>query len=50
LIPEYPFAPVEAFIIDFALLSEGGRTGALLLINEKEDAGGKAFLLFQTEM
>jgi hypothetical protein len=49
LISDYPFEPVEAFIIDFALLSEGGRVGALLLINEKEDATGKAFLLFQTE-
>lgn len=49
LIHEYPFAPVEAFIIDFALLPEDGRAGALLLLNEKEDAGGQAFLLFQVE-
>lgn len=44
---DFPCDPVEAFIVDFALVSTDNQTGALLLLNEKEDASGKAFLLYQ---
>lgn len=44
---DFPCDPVEAFIVDFALVSADNQTGALLLLNEKEDASGKAFLLYQ---
>jgi len=49
LLATYPFNSVEAFIIDFSLLPKGGQNGALLLLNEKEDGSGRAFLLYQME-
>lgn len=47
LILEYPFAPVKSFIIDFAMLPGKDVPTVLLLLNEKEDASGQAFLLYQ---
>lgn len=45
---ERPFAGVDAFILDFALLERPGHpVAAVLLLNEKEDGSGKAYLLFQ---
>ncbi len=43
-----PFADVEAFVLDFALVERpGGPLGAILLLNEQEDGSGQAYLLFQ---
>lgn len=43
-----PYAGVEAFVLDFALLERsGGRPAALLLVNDKDDGSGRARLLFQ---
>ncbi|MEZ4600241.1 MAG: hypothetical protein R2940_10695 [Syntrophotaleaceae bacterium] len=40
-----PFPAVEAFILDFALVEKGDQvTGALLLLNDRPDAGGRAYL------
>jgi len=45
---EQPFAGVDAYILDYALIEESGNLEAnLLLLNEKEDGTGKAYLLFQ---
>lgn len=44
---EKPFAEIETFIIDFVLLSESKRPGVLLLLNEKPDGSGRAYLLKQ---
>lgn len=45
---EKPFAEIETFIIDFAPLAESNRPGGvLLLLNEKEDGSGRAYLLRQ---
>jgi hypothetical protein len=45
---EHPFAGVEAYIEDFALCkSPSGTVLAVLLMNEKEDGTGNAYLLFQ---
>ncbi|MDY0292380.1 MAG: hypothetical protein RBR02_08610 [Desulfuromonadaceae bacterium] len=44
----FPFKPVDAFILDFGLLEQpGGGLGAILLLNEKQDGGGKAYLQVQ---
>ena len=44
----FPFAPVEAFILDFALIDRpGGQVRAALLLNEKPDGSGKAYLQLQ---
>lgn len=46
---ERPFAGVDAFILDFALVdSPAGSQGAVLLLNEKADGSGQAYLLFQS--
>jgi hypothetical protein len=43
-----PYPPVDAFVLDFALLeTPGANPVALLLVNEKEDGSGRAHLLFQ---
>lgn len=43
-----PYPPVDAFVLDFALLeTPGARPVAVLLVNEKEDGSGRAHLLFQ---
>lgn len=43
-----PFEGVEAFILDFALLRQVDRSPAVvLLLNEKEDGTGRAWLLVQ---
>ncbi len=43
-----PYAGVEAFVLDFALVERsGGRPAALLLVNDKDDGSGRAHLLFQ---
>ncbi len=48
LLLEHPFAAVEAFILDFALVERSGPSlDALLLLNEKEDGSGRAYLLLQ---
>ncbi|MGC9519090.1 MAG: hypothetical protein ACP5FP_05480, partial [Desulfuromonadaceae bacterium] len=44
----FPFAPVDAFILDFDLFEkEDGTAGAMLLLNEEEDGSGKAYLQVQ---
>jgi len=44
----FPFTPVDAFILDFDLLEQqGGNPGAILLLNEKQDGTGKAYLQIQ---
>lgn len=44
----FPFAPVDAFILDFDLIeTPDGDLGAILLLNEKEDGTGKAYLQVQ---
>ncbi len=43
------FAPVSMFIIDFALIEDGGRSAALLLLNERADGRGEAYLQLQRE-
>ena len=47
LVLEYSFPPVQSFIIDFATIPEKDSSEALLLLNEKDDASGRAFLLYQ---
>lgn len=43
-----PFEGVEAFVLDFALLRRENRSPAIvLLVNEKEDGTGRAWLLLQ---
>lgn len=44
---EKPFAEIESFIIDLAPLAESNRSGVLLLLNEKPDGSGRAYLLRQ---
>jgi hypothetical protein len=46
---EYPFPSVKSFITDFAILPGKNGSGALLLLNDKEDASGQAYLLYQQE-
>lgn len=48
LILEYPFPAVKSFIVDFTLLPGAGGSDALLLLNDEEDAGGRAFLVYQS--
>jgi len=38
------FASVSMFIVDFALIDKEGKTAALLLLNERADGRGKAYL------
>ncbi|GAB4258915.1 MAG: hypothetical protein Kow0092_06780 [Deferrisomatales bacterium] len=46
---ERPFPPVDAFVQDFALLdAEQEPAGVLLLVNEKADGSGRAYLLWQS--
>ncbi len=47
LVLEYSFPPVQSFIIDFATMPEKDDSETLLLLNEKDDASGQAFLLYQ---
>ncbi len=47
LVLDYPFPPVEAFIIDFALGADSDGSDVLLLLNDKENAGGRPYLLLQ---
>lgn len=43
-----PFAPVDAYILDFALWqSADGALQAVLLLNEKQDGSGRAYLQLQ---
>lgn len=43
-----PYPGVDAFLVDFALVDRpGGRTAAVLLVNEKGDGSGRAHLVFQ---
>ncbi|NLC71488.1 MAG: hypothetical protein GX751_09045 [Desulfuromonadaceae bacterium] len=42
-----PYGGVEAFIQDFDLLGEGAAPRAVLLLNEKEDGRGAAYLALQ---
>lgn len=45
LVMTEPFSPVEAFILDFALVQEQGRvSAALLLLNDRSDGSGQAYL------
>lgn len=45
---ERPFPEVDVYLIDFALIErEGSASTAVLLLNEKEDGSGKAYLLLQ---
>ncbi|MFO7981875.1 MAG: hypothetical protein R6V08_00295 [Desulfuromonadales bacterium] len=43
-----PFDGISAFILDFALLETGEAPSALLLVNEKPDGDGTAYLTLQT--
>lgn len=45
---EYPFPAIDAFIIDFAILNTSKSLSVFLLLNEKIDATGNAFLKLQT--
>ncbi len=45
----YPFPPVNAFILDFSVIEGKTPVEAVLLINEKEDGSGQAFLLRQKQ-
>jgi hypothetical protein len=48
LLLEQPFAGVDAYILDFALLERPGRKpAAILLLNDREDGEGRAHLLIQ---
>lgn len=47
LILEYTFPPVQNFIVDFAVAPYRDGSEVLLLLNEKSDASGQAFLLYQ---
>lgn len=43
-----PYPPVEAFVLDFAVVERpGGAPLALLLTNDKEDGSGQAYLVVQ---
>jgi len=42
-----PYEAVEAFIVDFGLLGKGTAARAVLLLNEKEDSQGAAYLAVQ---
>ncbi|MDY0398719.1 MAG: hypothetical protein AB7T15_04995 [Desulfuromonas sp.] len=44
-----PFAPVDAFILDFALLPTASGLQAVLLLNEKEGGRGSAYLALQRQ-
>lgn len=45
---ERPFPEVDVYLIDFALIEKDGKAPtAVLLLNEKEDGSGKAYLLPQ---
>ncbi|MCK9173094.1 MAG: hypothetical protein M0O99_06360, partial [Desulfuromonas thiophila] len=44
-----PFAPVDAFILDFALLPAASGLQAVLLLNEKEGGRGSAYLALQRQ-
>jgi hypothetical protein len=44
----FPFDPVDAFILDFDILEhQKGHQGAFLLLNEKQDGTGRAYLQVQ---
>jgi len=45
---DYPFPAVPSFIVDFTLVPGKDSFGALSLLNDKEDASGQAYLLYQT--
>lgn len=46
-----PFAPVDAFILDFALWQgTDGVLRAVLLLNEKPDGSGRAYLQLQSQL
>nr|WP_320114391.1 hypothetical protein [uncultured Desulfuromonas sp.] len=45
---QYPFAAVDAFILDFAVYGDPAQ--AVLLLNEKEDGSGTAYLRFQSRL
>lgn len=48
LLLEQPFAGVDAYILDFALLERAGRQPlAVLLLNDSEDGSGRAYLMIQ---
>jgi len=49
LAARYPFAQVEAFIVDFSIADKAGHQAAVLL-NEKADGRGKAYLRLQKEL
>ena len=45
LVMQQPFAGVDAHILDFTLITEGNRvTAAVLLLNERPDGSGQAYL------
>jgi len=44
---ERPFPGVDYFILDFALLERSVDSAAILLLNDKPDGSGKAWLLIQ---
>ena len=45
LVMQQPFAGVDAHILDFALVTDGDRvTAAVLLLNERPDGSGQAYL------
>ncbi len=46
LTARYPFAHVEAFIVDFSIEDKDGRQ-AVVLLNEKADGSGRAYLRLQ---
>jgi hypothetical protein len=45
---QYPFAAVDAFILDFAVYGDPAQ--AVLLLNEKADGSGTAYLRFQSAL
>ncbi len=48
LVKEEPFAGVDAFVLDFALFEDReGKTAVALLLNDKADGTGNAYLLIQ---
>lgn len=42
----YPFAAVEAFVVDFSVYDQGG-IAAIVLLNEKADGSGRSYLRMQ---
>ncbi|MBW2187042.1 MAG: hypothetical protein JRG71_11810 [Deltaproteobacteria bacterium] len=44
----YPFAAVEAFMIDFSVYGQGSLE-AIVLLNEKADGSGRSYLRMQTQ-